>query len=524
MITYLIADASPLTLLLVKATVVTALALTAVMLLRRATAATRHALLALLFVFLLLLPAAALLAPPLRIEVPAAATQAVRAEADRVATATPSVVSRTQEAAPSNVAPTPRFDRSSVLLTIYLTGLLIVLLPMVAAVIRLQRIRRSGDLWIARYPQLAEIAAHAGVRRPIDLILSEQSTSPVTCGVLRPAILLPADAQDWEPGDLQRALIHEVEHIRRGDWGVQLLSRLVCAFYWFHPLAWVAARRLSLEAERSCDDAVLRVAPIADRYAEQLVVLARRMSVPGENAALAMARRSLLGSRIHSILDGRQPRDPLNVMRAAAGAAATLVLLLVVAPLQAVNGPASTMPAEVQGGAAPQSTLLEMAIIEAAAAGDLDVIDRLLSIGVSPDTSVAGDGSPLIVAARNGRRDAVEHLLAKGASVNHAVPGDGNPLIMAAARGHVDIVRLLLDRGADVERIVPGDENALITASSRGHADVVRLLIARGADVTTRVVARTATGEEEIRTALRLARRAGHDEVERLLLSAGATD
>jgi len=48
--------------------------------------------------------------------------------------------------------------------------------------------------------------------------------------------LLPADAREWSELDVRRAFVHELEHIRRGDWTVHILARAVCALYWFHPL------------------------------------------------------------------------------------------------------------------------------------------------------------------------------------------------------------------------------------------------------------------------------------------------
>ena len=98
----------------------------------------------------------------------------------------------------------------------------------------------------------------------------------------------PIDVETWSDDELRRALIHELEHVRRGDWASQCLARSVCAAYWFHPLAWMALRRLCLEAERACDDAVLRRAePTA--YADQLVLLAKRIATASTQPMLAMA-------------------------------------------------------------------------------------------------------------------------------------------------------------------------------------------------------------------------------------------
>ena len=97
----------------------------------------------------------------------------------------------------------------------------------------------------------------------------------MTCGVLKPAIILPASAEQWDEATLRCALTHELEHVARWDFLTHCLSRMVCAAYWFHPLVWAAWRRLRLEAERACDDAVLREDDAED-YASLLVSIAQR--------------------------------------------------------------------------------------------------------------------------------------------------------------------------------------------------------------------------------------------------------
>src|SRR5207302_9963933 len=120
-----------------------------------------------------------------------------------------------------------------------------------------------------------------------------------------PAIVLPQDAPAWEMEDLNRAIVHELEHVRRGDWLSHCIARVVCAVYWFHPLVWIAWRQLALAAERSCDDAVLGRSE-ATAYADQLVGLAQRLSAAAKSSALAMANRADLAARIGAVLDSRQ--------------------------------------------------------------------------------------------------------------------------------------------------------------------------------------------------------------------------
>ena len=126
--------------------------------------------------------------------------------------------------------------------------------------------------------------------------------------------------------------MHELEHVRRGDSVSRCLARVACAVYWFHPLVWIAWRKLVLEAERSCDDAVLRRSE-ATAYADQLVGLAKRLSVAQRSPLLAMANRADLATRVGAVLDGRQRRGRAGTFALALACAAAVVLVVAMSPL-----------------------------------------------------------------------------------------------------------------------------------------------------------------------------------------------
>jgi beta-lactamase regulating signal transducer with metallopeptidase domain len=395
---------------------------------------------------------------------------------------------------------------------------------------RVRRIRRDGvpRPEIRRLAQ--SLAAQAGVRRSIDVLEHEQVAAPLTCGVWRPAIVLPVDAREWGAADLRRALVHELEHVRRGDWAIQVAARLVCGCYWFHPLAWVAWRGLCLEAERACDDAVARSEEPTD-YADQLVLLARRLSHAHTPAMLGMANRSDLSTRVAALLDDRQRRGRPGGVAAIGVIVAAAAAVFTIAPVRALaTSPRTVSEADAQTRRRDEPRRrargLDRALYEAAENGDITEIDQLLQAGADVNCALDGDGSPLIAASRRRRFDIVRHLLDRGADVNMAVPGDGSPIIAAATEGAPAIVALLLDRGADIDRIVPEDENALIQASAHGRLEVVRLLIARGADVNARAWAESARERPggEWRTPLGMARRGGHADVVAVLIAAGARE
>lgn len=86
---------------------------------------------------------------------------------------------------------------------------------------------------------------------------TSEIASPLLFGLFRPLILVPASSRDWSPERKQLVLSHELAHVERGDHLTHWLARTVTALYWFHPLAWVALRQMTIERERACDDRVL---------------------------------------------------------------------------------------------------------------------------------------------------------------------------------------------------------------------------------------------------------------------------
>src|SRR5262249_54936071 len=128
-------------------------------------------------------------------------------------------------------------------------------------------VRRLED---REYQQIAEeIRERAGRRRDLRLLQSEQATTmPVTWGILRPAILLPASAAEWPSERKVSVLSHEIAHGARMDWCFQMLAEIVRVIFWFHPFAWIAAARLRRESEQACDDFVLGSGIEAAGYAK----------------------------------------------------------------------------------------------------------------------------------------------------------------------------------------------------------------------------------------------------------------
>ena len=322
--------------LVLKATVITALALISARMARKNCASVRHMLLITVFIVLLALPFGALLVPSIPIVVASAQPTAASMPRAQVPDA---VAANTVNAA---VAESQTVNRqrsvpvSTLMLSLWAAGVIVFLLPITAGLWQLRRIRRFGVPWRHGQTVVQELAERVGIKRQIDVVLHDDVVGPMTCRILHPAIVCPADVQLWTDAELERAMLHELEHVRRADCFTHGLARLVCAVYWFHPLVWMSWRRLGLEAERACDDAVLRRAE-ATEYADQLVRLARRIKANRRRPLLAMANRSDLTVRIASVLDAKQRRGRPRAAFTAAAITAAALMIAAIAPLRAVS-------------------------------------------------------------------------------------------------------------------------------------------------------------------------------------------
>lgn len=322
--------------ILAKATLILALGVATTPLARRARASVRHLILAATFGTVLVLPLVVRTVPAVTVPIPVLGKRHDDAASRRAAPA----LGVGDASAANDVALLPRPSLAMLARTVWAGGAVLLLVLWAMDLRRLRTLRRGALPWIARRDLVRSLAIACGVRRPVDVLLHEDVSSPLTCGVWRPAILLPVDASEWSAADLRRALVHELEHVRRRDWMTQCAARVACACYWFHPLAWMAWRRLRLEAERACDDAVVQGAE-STAYAEQLVGLARRLSTGRALPSLAMANRSDLSVRVFSLLDANRRRGRVGRAAIAGVLGVAALVVLVVAPIRAIAAPAS---------------------------------------------------------------------------------------------------------------------------------------------------------------------------------------
>jgi beta-lactamase regulating signal transducer with metallopeptidase domain len=147
----------------------------------------------------------------------------------------------------------------------------------------------------------------------LDLRQTSRTPIPLCVGWKRPCILLPPEWRSWGDMTLRAVLAHEVSHIVRRDVAWQMVARVACYLYWFHPLVWLAARKMRVERETACDDSVLAIVERPVDYASVLLRFAREMVAHRTPAAaLPMSSFSGLEGRVRAILDKTRPRSPVG--------------------------------------------------------------------------------------------------------------------------------------------------------------------------------------------------------------------
>src|SRR2546422_8245396 len=219
---------------------------------------------------------------------------------------------------------------------VWLSGVAAVLILLAVGMARIAWLdRTTAPVRDERWLLLVEdLSLELGLTRRVRLLQATGPAMPMTWGIRRPTILLPAEAGSWTADRRRDVLLHELAHVKRHDFLIQLIARTACAVYWFHPLVWLAATRLREERERACDDHVLRAGATPSTYATHLLEIARdlRAARATAPASVAMARPAQLATRLIDVLDTGRSRETLSARSALP---AWIAAIAVVVPLAA---------------------------------------------------------------------------------------------------------------------------------------------------------------------------------------------
>ncbi len=168
------------------------------------------------------------------------------------------------------------------------------------------------------------------VRKPIQLRASEATDEPALWGIWRPVVGIPKGlSQRLTGSEFEAVLLHELAHARRYDNLTGVFAHCLVCVFWFHPLLWLAEKRLHMEKERACDELVLACGIEPQTYASGILKICKFHLFEAAAGVSAMTG-SDLKRRLELILEYKLSARLLYVPRLLIAA---LAILMTMAPI-----------------------------------------------------------------------------------------------------------------------------------------------------------------------------------------------
>lgn len=169
-----------------------------------------------------------------------------------------------------------------------------------------------------------QAAGQMNIKRKIQLYVSKLAKSPMTIGFLKPVILLPiAGINHLTQEQLEAVILHELAHIQRADYLLNILQSLAELILFFNPFAHLLSKNIHLERENSCDDWVMQYQYQPALYANALVKIAKLQLVP-VFALSAAGKKGHLKLRVQRLFS----KSPKRSYKLLAGMIACLCLAI----------------------------------------------------------------------------------------------------------------------------------------------------------------------------------------------------
>ncbi|HUD99000.1 MAG TPA: M56 and DUF3738 domain-containing protein [Bryobacteraceae bacterium] len=205
----------------------------------------------------------------------------------------------------------------------------------VAARMRSMLVRRAPPEW---QQILQRLGARIGLSHPVQLLISALVQVPTVVGWLRPVVLVPVGALAGLPAEhLEALLLHELAHIRRHDYLVNILQSIAEALLFYHPAVWWVSAHIRVERELCCDDVAVSVSGDRLTYARALAQLESYR--PAHLGAAVAANGGSLSGRIGRLLGQSQPAG------ASLGPGVLAVAILLVSAGYGLFGQSTARPA-----------------------------------------------------------------------------------------------------------------------------------------------------------------------------------
>ena len=233
-------------------------------------------------------------------------------------------------------------------------GVLALGLHLLGGWIQIGRIRRRATpVPVHRWPDaLRVLAGRLGVTRTLRLVESALIEVPAVIGGLRPVIVLPVSALAvLPPAHLEAILAHELAHVRRGDYLINVVQCVIEVLLFYHPAVWWVSRQIRREREHCCDDVAATLCEDRLAYASALVSL-EELRVRAASLAMAANGGDLL-TRIRRLLEPGSVSGPRLSGGFAMVVMMTVLLLAVSGQIRGTSAGSDRLPASMVDPASP---------------------------------------------------------------------------------------------------------------------------------------------------------------------------
>jgi len=214
------------------------------------------------------------------------------------------------------------------IIVVYAAGLGFFMLRFLWEITLVYRLRHTGLMPVpeALLQQFRLLQQQMGLKGKTRLSISELVKGPSLVGWLKPVVLLPVSALSGLPAEgLEAILLHELAHIRRQDYLLNMLQRIMEAFLFLNPFTWLLSGIINREREHCCDDLVVSMTRQPFSYVQALAVL-RGKSLETEQLSIGFNKnKHLLLNRIKRIMEMKTRSTRYSHVAAAAVLMTTLV-------------------------------------------------------------------------------------------------------------------------------------------------------------------------------------------------------
>lgn len=193
-----------------------------------------------------------------------------------------------------------------VMVALYITGMAAMTIKLLSDLLQLRKIRttRIEPMGAAWDKHLDKLAAQLQIPRKVKLLISRHVQVPVMLGFLKPLILLPvAMVNNLSEAQLEAVLLHELAHIKRNDYLLNIFQSIVETILFFNPFVWLISKIIRMEREHCCDDLVIASTVQPLQYAHALVALEEYRLTANRLTMAAADSKQHLFHRIKRIME-----------------------------------------------------------------------------------------------------------------------------------------------------------------------------------------------------------------------------